>query len=141
LEIAAYYTEIFFRDIKSLNVETPEVVAKATEHIQEMIDFVQGLVEKGYGYETSDGIYFDISKFKDYGKLSRLDLESQIAGARVEVNEEKRNPQDFALPDVRRHAAKLAQDRLGGGAGAPLLREARDLALDDVAVQIEKFQA
>ncbi len=96
-EIAAYYTDIFFRDIKALNVEIPEVVPKATEHIQEMIDFVQGLIEKGYGYETSDGIYFDISKFKGYGKLSRLDLESQIAGARVEVNEEKRNPQDFAL--------------------------------------------
>jgi len=62
-----------------------------------MISFVEGLVEKGYGYEISDGIYFDISKFKDYGKLSRINLEEQIAGARVDVNEEKRHPADFAL--------------------------------------------
>jgi len=59
-EIAEYYTGVFFRDIAELNIEKPEIIAKATEHIEEMIQFVQGLVEKGYGYETSDGIYFDI---------------------------------------------------------------------------------
>lgn len=96
-EIAAYYTEVFFKDIDALNIERPELVPKATEHIGEMIEFVEGLVDKGYGYETSDGIYFDIQKFKGYGKLSKLDLEEQIAGARVEVNEEKRHPADFAL--------------------------------------------
>ena len=62
-----------------------------------MIEYVKALVDKGYGYETSDGIYFDISKFKEYGKLSRLNLDEQIAGARVEVNSEKRHPADFAL--------------------------------------------
>ena len=96
-EIAEYYTNLFMNDIKALNIEIPEVVPKATEHIKEMLDFVEGLVEMGYGYETSDGIYFDIQKFDDYGKLSRLNLEEQIAGARVEVNEEKRHPADFAL--------------------------------------------
>lgn len=96
-EIAEYYTAVFFRDIAALNIEKPEIISKATEHIEEMIDFVKGLMDKGYGYETSDGIYFDISRFKDYGKLSRLDLEAQMAGARVEVNEEKRHPADFAL--------------------------------------------
>ena len=96
-EIAEYYTAAFMKDIKALNIETPEIVPKATEHIPEMIEFVKGLVEKGYGYETSDGIYFDIQKFKDYGKLSRANLEEQIAGARVEVNEEKHHPADFAL--------------------------------------------
>ena len=96
-EIARHFTGIFFEDIAQLNIETPEIVPRATAHIPEMIAFVQELVEKGYGYEISDGIYFDISKFKGYGKLSRLDLEQQIAGARVEVNEEKRNPADFAL--------------------------------------------
>ena len=96
-EIAQYYTNVFFQDIGALNIETPEIVSKATEHIGEMLDFVTGLVDKGYGYETSDGIYFDIQKFEDYGKLSRLDLDEQIAGARVEVNEEKRHPADFAL--------------------------------------------
>ncbi|WP_242973902.1 cysteine--tRNA ligase [Clostridium thermosuccinogenes] len=96
-EIAEYYTGVFFRDIAALNIEKPEIIAKATEHIDEMIEFVQGLVEKGYGYETSDGIYFDISKLPDYGKLSGIDLEGQMAGARVEVNDEKRHPADFAL--------------------------------------------
>ena len=96
-EIAEYYTNIFMNDIKALNIEVPEVVPKATDHIQEMLEFVEGLVEMGYGYETSDGIYFDIQKFDEYGKLSRLNLEEQIAGARVEVNEEKRHPADFAL--------------------------------------------
>ncbi|HHV97016.1 MAG TPA: cysteine--tRNA ligase [Clostridiaceae bacterium] len=96
-EIAEYYTKVFFEDIASLNIEKPEIIAKATEHIDEMIKFVEALVEKGYGYEISDGIYFDISKFKGYGKLSRINLEEQIAGARVDVNKEKRHPADFAL--------------------------------------------
>lgn len=96
-EIAEYYTDVFMKDITALNIEKPEIIPKATDHIPEMISFVKGLLDKGYAYETSDGIYFDISKFEDYGKLSRLNLEDQIAGARVEVNEEKRHPADFAL--------------------------------------------
>ena len=96
-EIAAYYTDVFFTDLKKLNIGKPEIIAKATDHIQEMIDYVQKLVEKGYGYEIDDGIYFDIGKFLGYGKLSRLNLEEQQAGARVEVNSQKRHPADFAL--------------------------------------------
>lgn len=98
-EIAEYFTGVFFGDLKRLNIETPEITPKATEHINQMIEFVQGLCEKGYGYETSDGIYFDISKFPGYGRLSRANLEEQLAGAseRVEVNTEKRHPADFAL--------------------------------------------
>ena len=64
-EIAAYYTEIFMRDIARLNIGKPEIVAKATDHIDDMIAYVEALVEKGYGYETSDGIYFDIGKFPE----------------------------------------------------------------------------
>jgi len=96
-EIAEYFTGVFMNDIAKLNIEKPEIISKATENINEMLAFVEKLVEKGYGYETSDGIYFDIMKFKDYGKLSRLDLEGQIAGARVDLNTEKRHPADFAL--------------------------------------------
>lgn len=96
-EIAAYYTDVFFTDLKKLNIGKPEIIAKATDHMQEMIDYVQKLVEKGYGYEIDDGIYFDIGKFPGYGKLSRLNLEEQQAGARVEVNSQKRHPADFAL--------------------------------------------
>jgi len=96
-EIAEFYTDVFLKDIAALHIEKPEIIPKATDHIKEMIAFVEGLLEKGYAYETSDGIYFDISKFEEYGKLSRLNLEDQMAGARVEVNEEKRHPADFAL--------------------------------------------
>ena len=96
-EIAEYYTNAFFEDYKKLNIEKTELTPKATEHIKEMLDFVYGLCEKGYGYETSDGIYFDISKFPSYGRLSGINLEEQLAGARVEVNDEKRNSYDFAL--------------------------------------------
>ncbi|MDR3121254.1 MAG: cysteine--tRNA ligase, partial [Clostridiales bacterium] len=96
-EIAEEYTKAFFEDTAALNIERPEFTPRATDHIPQMLRFVEGLIEKGYGYEISDGIYFDVAKFKDYGKLSRIDLEEQLAGARVGVNPEKRNPADFAL--------------------------------------------
>ena len=96
-EIADYYTNIFMTDLAKLNIGLPEIIAKATEHIDDMIQYVQRLVDAGFAYETSDGVYFDISKFPKYGELSRLNLDEQIAGARVEVNSEKRNPQDFAV--------------------------------------------
>ena len=96
-EIAKYYTEIFFRDMQRLHIQRPETIAKATEHIPEMLEFVQGLVKNGYAYETSRGIYFDISKLDKYPVLSNRNIDEQIAGARVDVDEEKRNPYDFAL--------------------------------------------
>lgn len=96
-EIAQKYTDAFMTDLNKLNIGKPEIIAKATEHIDDMLDYVQKLVELGYGYEITDGIYFDISKFSSYGKLSGLNLDSQIAGARVDVNDEKRHPADFAL--------------------------------------------
>ncbi|MDO8685831.1 MAG: cysteine--tRNA ligase [Clostridiales bacterium] len=96
-EIAVYFTGVFFNDISELNIRKPDNIPKATDHVQEMIEYVEGLLKKGYAYETSDGIYFDISKFEGYGKLSRINLDEQMAGARVEVNDEKRNPADFAL--------------------------------------------
>ena len=97
LEIAKYYTELFFKDIEDLNLEKPEVICKATEHIPEMIEYVKKLIENGYAYETSTAIYFDVSKLDEYGILSGIDLEEQKAGARVEVDSEKKNPDDFAL--------------------------------------------
>jgi len=97
LEIAAYYTSVFKDDVNQLNITLPEIVPKATDHIQEMIDFVKGLEEKGFAYETDDGIYFDIVKYGKYGALSKLDLDEQLAGARVEVNDQKKHPADFAV--------------------------------------------
>lgn len=96
-EIAAEYSAAFFKDLERLNILMPEIVAKATDNIAEMIDFVKALCDKGYGYETDDGIYFDISKFDGYGKLSRCNLDDALAGARVAVNTQKRHPADFAL--------------------------------------------
>ena len=97
IEIAEHYTQLFFNDLKDLNIEIPEIVCKATEHIKEMLEYVEKLIEKGYAYETSTAIYFDISKLDKYPILSNLDLENQKAGARVDVDTEKRNPADFAL--------------------------------------------
>lgn len=96
-EIAEMYTKAFLEDIQKLNIEKPEHIAKATEHIKEMEEYVIEIVNNGYGYETSKGIYFDTAKLKTYGELSKIDLENQKAGARVEVDEEKKNPLDFAL--------------------------------------------
>ena len=96
-EIANHYTKLFFDDLKALNVETPEIVCKATDHIKEMLEYVKVLVKKGYAYETSTAIYFDVSKLDKYPVLSNLNVEEQKAGARVEVDKEKKNPYDFAL--------------------------------------------
>ena len=96
-EIAKFYTEYFFKDFDKLNILRPTIVAKATEHIPEMIEFVKGLLEKGFAYELDDGIYFDVQKFPTYGALSRLSLDDKLAGARIEVNQKKHHPAYFAL--------------------------------------------
>ena len=88
---------MFFEDIAKLNIIRPTLTPKATDNIKEMLDVVVDLLNKGYGYEIDDGIYYDVSKFASYGKLSGISLEDQKAGARVEVNSQKRNPADFAL--------------------------------------------
>ena len=97
MEIAEHYTKLFFRDLERLNIEIPEIVCKATEHIKEMLELVEKIMERGYAYETSTAIYFDVSKLDEYGILSGINLREQKAGARVEVDPEKRNPYDFAL--------------------------------------------
>lgn len=97
LEIAEYYTKLFFNDLERLNIETPEVVCKATEHIKEMLEMVQKIIDRGFAYETSTAIYFDVSKLDEYGILSGINLEEQKSGARVDVDPEKKNPYDFAL--------------------------------------------
>ncbi len=97
LQIAEYYTNRFLNDLELLNIDIPEIICKATEHIKDMIEFVEQLLRNGYAYETSTAIYFEVSKLKEYGILSGIKLDEQKAGARVELDEEKRNPYDFAL--------------------------------------------
>lgn len=95
-EIAEFYTSAFQEDLKRLNIEEPTIWSRATDHIQEQIDFIQCIAEKGFTYSTSDGIYFDTSKLPDYGIMARLDVEGLQAGARIDMGE-KRNLTDFAL--------------------------------------------
>ena len=96
-EIAKFYEKKFIEDLKQLNVELPDVICRATEHIDDQIALIKVLEEKGFTYKTADGIYFDSSKLPDYGKLASLDKENLLEGVRVEKNPEKKNPTDFAL--------------------------------------------
>jgi len=101
LEIARFYTDDFFSMLEALNIKTPQIVCKATDNIPEMIDLIKTLERKGFTYETQDGVYFDTSKFEEYGILMGKMFESLQktlrAGARVEMVPGKRNPTDFAL--------------------------------------------
>ena len=98
-EVAEFYTRAFLNDAKALNILNPDILSKATDNVPEIIDTVEKLVEKGYGYETKQAIYFDVAKFTDYENLTGQRLEEKIRGAREEVitDPEKRNPADFAL--------------------------------------------
>lgn len=96
LEIAEYYTNIFMNNASKLNIDMPEHITKATEYIDKMIEFIKKLEDKGYTYMTKDGLYFDTMKFNGYGKLSNKDM-SEKGVARIEENDEKRHPFDFAL--------------------------------------------
>ena len=97
-ELAEYYTHNFMDQIAQLNIKTPHIICKATDHIQGMIDLAKSLLDKGYAYHIEgDGIYFDVQKLDEYGKLSGNRLEDLKAGARVEINDNKRHPADFAL--------------------------------------------
>ena len=95
--LARSLEEDFRQGMKQLNIRTPEVMPRVTAHIAEQIALVQELERKGYTYQTSDGVYFDTSKFPAYGSLSGQRLEEKKEGARVDVNVEKRHPSDFAL--------------------------------------------
>ena len=96
-DIATFYTEAFKKDLNYLNIIYPNTFCKATDNIPEQIELIQTLEKKGYTYKIDDGIYFDTSKVADYAKLSGQNLDELKAGARVEVNEGKRNHTDFAL--------------------------------------------
>ncbi len=96
-QVAQKYTDEYYKDMDMLGVKRADVEPKATEHIPEIIDIVQGLVQKGYAYESEGSVYFSVNQFHDYGKLSKRDKDDMVAGARVEVDERKKNPLDFVL--------------------------------------------
>ena len=95
-DIANYYLKIFKEDFKKLNIQSPTKWTKASEHIKEQIELIKKLEEKKFTYKTSDGIYFDTSKFPNYAKFAKLNIEKLEAGKRVEIRE-KKNKTDFAL--------------------------------------------
>jgi len=96
-ELGEIYSDAYFEDIAKLNVKKPDVTPRATQHIPEIIEAVETLIEKGYAYVADGDVYFDVSKFEEYGKLSGNKAEALKMGARIEVNPKKRSPADFAL--------------------------------------------
>lgn len=96
-KLAEKFLRLFLEDMKALKVKPADIYPRVTEHMDEIIEFVKKLQEKGYAYEGSDGVYFEVQKFKDYGKLSGIKLDELRKGARVEPGEGKKNPEDFAL--------------------------------------------
>ena len=96
-ELVEIYTRSYFEDMDALNNLRPDISPRATAHIPEQIELVEKLLKKGYAYESNGSVYFDVQKFSEYGKLSGRKQEELEAGARIEINPEKRNPSDFAL--------------------------------------------
>jgi len=97
MQLVEFYMREYFRDLDSLGVKRPDVSPRATGHLTEMIEAIQSLIEKGYAYEVNGNVFFDVSKFEGYGKLSKVKSEAILAGSRFEVHPDKRNPKDFAL--------------------------------------------
>ena len=97
MALAESYTRSYFEDMDELNCVRPDISPRASGHIIEQIELVKTLLEKDYAYEVNGSVYFDVSKFKDYGKLSGRNIEEMMAGARVEVSPDKKSPADFAL--------------------------------------------
>lgn len=97
LEIAQNYTDAFMGDLSKLNIETPDIIPRATNTIPEMIDIIQKIIDNGYGYISGGNVYFDTSKFNHYSELGRLNLEHMNEGARIEADSNKKNPADFVL--------------------------------------------
>lgn len=96
-EIAEFYMNIFLDGLEKLNISKPEIICRATEHIKIMEYYVKRIIENGYAYETDKTIYFDTSKLDKYGILSKIKIDEQKAGARVEFDTQKKNNVDFAI--------------------------------------------
>lgn len=96
-KISSRYISNYFTEFDHLNVKRADMYPKATEHIESMIDLIKTLIEKGFAYVSTNGVYFSVSKFHDYGKLSKKKIDELVSGARVEVDDTKKDPLDFAL--------------------------------------------
>ncbi|HET6458404.1 MAG TPA: cysteine--tRNA ligase [Nitrosopumilaceae archaeon] len=97
LELSSKFITRYFEDFDRLNIKRADDYPKATDHIKEMLELIKNLIEKNFAYVSKNGIYFSVSKFKEYGKLSKKKTEDLISGARIEIDETKKDPLDFAL--------------------------------------------
>ncbi|AQQ09825.1 Cysteine--tRNA ligase [Sedimentisphaera cyanobacteriorum] len=97
MALAEYYTASYFEDMDKLNCRRPDISPRATGHIPEQIELIEKLIDAGHAYEVNGSVYFDVTSFKGYGKLSGRNLEDMLSGTRVDVKSEKKHPADFAL--------------------------------------------
>ena len=97
IQLADKYIEEYFKDAKAIGIRKATVHPRVTENIKEIIDFIQDLIDKGFAYVLGNDVYFEVKKFKEYGKLSHKNIDDLLSGARIEINDEKRAPIDFAL--------------------------------------------
>ncbi|MFA9454578.1 MAG: class I tRNA ligase family protein, partial [Candidatus Aminicenantaceae bacterium] len=110
------YTEAFFQDLERLNILPADVYPRATEHIPEMVEMVRALMEKGYAYQKDGNYYFDLSRFPDYGRLSKIDMGARKAGVRIDSDEyEKESVHDFALWKAQKPGEFFWDTELGPG--------------------------
>lgn len=96
-QVAEKYADAFFEDIEKLGIKKATVYPKATEHMQDIVDLIKNLVDTDYAYNVDGNVFYNVNKFKGYGKLSGKNIDDLESGARIEINEEKKNPLDFSL--------------------------------------------
>jgi len=109
-EVSEKYIEEYFKDAAALNVKKASVHPKVTETMNDIIAFVKDLIEKGYAYEVDGDVYYSTRKFKEYGKLSKQNIEDLESGARIEIGDKKQDPLDFALWKARKTEDEIAWD-------------------------------
>lgn len=107
-EVSEKYIKEYFDDARALNIVPADTHPRVSENIQQIIEFVETLIEKGYAYEVDGDVYYSTRKFKDYGKLSKQNIEELEAGARIAVEEKKKDPLDFALWKARKEESEIA---------------------------------
>jgi len=113
--VAENYINTFFEDIKKLKLKEADLYPKATEHMEDILRMIETLEDKGYAYNIDGNVFYDISKYDDYGKLSGKNIDDLISGARIEVNEEKKSPLDFALWKKAKEGEPYWESRWGNG--------------------------
>jgi cysteinyl-tRNA synthetase len=96
-DVAEKFADAFFEDIEKLGIKKANIYPKATEHMNEIVDLIKNLVDKGFAYDVSGNVFYDVKKFNEYGKLSGKNIDDLESGARIEINDEKQNPLDFSL--------------------------------------------